>query len=87
KRRKRSKCVNADKRLSCQRLRVRACRPVEHPRWNFQATIYFRSIKRAAESDIISLLDPSMNANSAIKPGMMSIKNLAKNDPVGVLEP
>jgi hypothetical protein len=28
-----------------------------------------------------------MNANSATKPGMMPIKNLAKNGPVGVLKP
>src|ERR1700674_1947569 len=45
-----------------------------------------RSIQRAAESDIISLGDRSMNANSATKPRMISIKNLAKNGPVGVLK-
>jgi len=28
-----------------------------------------------------------MNANSATKPRMMPIKNLAKNGPVGVLKP
>lgn len=39
--------------------------PVEHPWWNFLATTCLRSIQRAAERDIISLLAPSMNANSA----------------------
>ena len=33
-----------------------------------------------------SLLDGLMNANSATKPRMMPIKNLAKNGPVGVLK-
>jgi len=87
KRRKRRKCGYADKWLSCQKLGVRACRPVEHPCWNLQPSICSRSIQRAAESDIISLVDRSMNANSATKPRMISIKNLAKNGPVGVLNP
>ncbi|MGY4319367.1 hypothetical protein [Bradyrhizobium sp. JR3.5] len=56
------------------------------PGWNLQPTICLRSIQRAAESDIVSLVDPSVNVNSATKPGMMSIKNLAKNSPVGVLK-
>src|SRR5437762_1331451 len=34
-----------------------------------------------------SLVDDPMNANSATKPRMMPIKNLTKNDPVGVLKP
>jgi hypothetical protein len=34
-----------------------------------------------------SFVDCLMNANSATKPGMMPIKNLAKNGPVGVLKP
>ena len=34
-----------------------------------------------------SLVDGTMNANSATKPGMMPIKNLAKKGPVGVLKP
>src|SRR5258708_26089067 len=87
KRRKRCKCGYADKWASCQKLGVRACRPVEHPCWNLQPSICSRSIQRAAESDIISLVDRSMNANSATKPRMISIKNLAKNGPVGVLNP
>jgi hypothetical protein len=33
------------------------------------------------------LVDGAMNANSATKPGMIPIKNLAKNGPVGVLKP
>ena len=78
---------HADKRLSCQKLGVRACRPVEHPCWNFQPTICLRPIQRAAKNDITSLVDGPMNANSATKPRMMSIKNLAKNGPVGVLKP
>src|ERR1700681_3739067 len=75
--------VNADKRLSCQRLGVRAGRPVEHPCWNFQPTFCLRPIQRAAKDDIISLVDGLMNANSATKQRMMPIKNLAKNGPVG----
>jgi len=67
--RKRRKCGYADKWLSCQKLGVRACRPVEHPCWNLQPSIRSRSIQRAAESDIISLVDRSMNANSATKQG------------------
>src|ERR1700681_2194445 len=78
--------VNADKRPSCQRLGVRAGRPVEHPCWNFQPTVCLRPIQRAAKDDIISLVDGLMNANSATKPRMMPIKNLAKNGPVGVLK-
>jgi hypothetical protein len=84
--RERRKGVNADKRLSCQRLGVRAGRPVEHPCWNFQPTFCSRPIQRAAKDDVISLVDGLMNANSAAKPGMMPIKNLAKDGPVGVLK-
>ncbi|MET4214502.1 hypothetical protein ABIB95_009361, partial [Bradyrhizobium sp. LA2.1] len=46
-----------------------------------------RSIQRAAEGDIASLVDGPMNANSATKPRMISIKNHAKSGPVGVLKP
>jgi hypothetical protein len=81
------KCVDADKRLSCQKLGVRAGRPVKHPCWYFKPTVCLRSIQRAAKNDITSLVDGSMNASSATKPRMMSIKNLAKNGPVGVLKP
>src|ERR1700730_14972449 len=84
--RERRKGVNADKRLSGQRLSVSACRPVEHPYWNFSPTVCLRPIQRAAKDDIVSLLDGLMNANSATKPRMMPIKNLAKNGPVGVLK-
>src|SRR6202140_2346619 len=84
--RERRKGVNADKRLSCQRLGVRAGCPVEHPCWNFQPTFCSRLIQRAAKNDIISLVDGLMNANSTTKPRMMPIKNLAKNGPVGVLK-
>jgi hypothetical protein len=66
-----------------QRLGVRACRAVEHPCWNLQPTICLRSIQRAAENDIISLVDRSVNANTAAKPRMISIKNLANSGPVG----
>ena len=82
----RCKCGYADKWPSCQNLSLRACRPVEHPSWNLQPTICLRSIQRAAENDIISLVNGPMNANSATKPRMMPIKNLAKNGPVGVLK-
>ena len=85
--RKRCKCGYADKWPSCQKLHLRACCPVEHPCWNLQPTICLRSIQRAAEGDIASLVDGPMNANSATKPRMISIKNLAKNGPVGVLKP
>ena len=37
--------------------------------------------------DKTTLVDGTMNANSATKPGMMPTKNLAKNCPVGVLKP
>jgi hypothetical protein len=37
-----------------------------------------RPIKRAAEDDKTTLVDGTMNANSATKPGMMPIKNLAE---------
>src|SRR6202035_92914 len=84
--RERRKRVNADKRLSGQRLSVSACRPVEHPCRNFPPTFCLRPIQRAAKDDIVSLLDGLMNANSATKPRMMPIKNLAKNGPVGVLK-
>jgi hypothetical protein len=56
-----------------------ACRPVEHPRRNFQPTVCLRLFQRAAEDDLVSLVDGTMNANSATKPSMMPIKNLAKN--------
>jgi len=87
KRRERRKRVDADKRLSCQKLGVTACRPVEHPCWYFKPTVCLRPIQRAAKNDITSLVDSPMNANAATKPGMMPIKNLAKNGPVGVLKP
>jgi hypothetical protein len=45
-----------------------------------------RRFQRAAEDDKTILVDGTMNANSATKPGMMPIKNLAKNGPVGVLK-
>jgi hypothetical protein len=63
-----------------------ACRPVEHPRRNFQPTVCLRLFQRAAEDDLVSLVDGTMNANSATKPRMMPIKNLAKNGSVGVLK-
>src|ERR1700739_2747167 len=81
-----NKGVDADKRLSGQRLSVSACRPVEHPCWNFQPTFCLPPIQRAAKDGIISLVDGLMNANSATKPRMMPIKNLPKNGPVGVLK-
>jgi hypothetical protein len=37
-----------------------------------------RLFQRAAEDDKTTLVDGTMNANSATKPGMMPIKNLAK---------
>jgi hypothetical protein len=43
--------------------------------------------QRAAEEDKTILVDGTMNANPATKPRMMSIKDLAKNGPAGVLEP
>ena len=46
-----------------------------------------RLFQRAAEDDKTTLVDGTMNANLATKPGMMPIKNLAKNGPVGVLKP
>jgi hypothetical protein len=46
-----------------------------------------RLFQRAAEDDKTTLVDCPMNANSATKPRMMPIKNLAKNGPVGVLKP
>src|SRR5450755_2913931 len=49
--------------------------------------ICLRPFLRAAEEDVTSFVDCPMNANSATKPRMMPIKNLAKNDPVGVLKP
>jgi hypothetical protein len=58
--------------------RVRACRPVEHPGRNFKPPIGLRLFQRAAEDDKTTLVDGTMNANSATKPGMMPIKNLAK---------
>jgi hypothetical protein len=87
KRRERRKCLDADIRLSCQKPGVRVCRPVEHPGRHFKPPISLRLFQRAAEDDITSFVDGTMNANSATKPGMMPIKNLAKNRPVGVLKP
>ena len=87
KRRERRKCFDAEKRLSWKKLGVRACRPIEHPCWYFKPTVCLRPIQRAAKNDITSLVDGPMNANSATKPRMMSIKNLAKNGPVGVVKP
>jgi hypothetical protein len=62
-------------------------RPVEHPGWDFKPPICLRPIKRAAEDDKTILVDGTMNANSVTKPGMMPIKNFAKNCIVGVLKP
>jgi hypothetical protein len=45
-----------------------------------------RRFQRAAEDDKTILVDGTMNANSATTPRMMSIKNLTKNGPVGVLK-
>jgi hypothetical protein len=86
-RRERRKCLDVDIRLSRQKPGVRVCRPVEHPCRDFKPPICLRPIKRAAEDDKTTLVDGTMNANSATKPGMMPIKNLAKNGPVGVLKP
>jgi hypothetical protein len=65
---------------------VRASRQVEHPCWNFQPTICFRPFPGAAKHDVVSLVDGRMNVNWATKPMMTRIKNLARNDPVGVLK-
>jgi hypothetical protein len=73
--------------LSCQKPGVRVCRAVEHPCRDFKPPICLRPFQRAAEDDITSFVDCLMNANSATKPRMMPIKNLAKNGPVGVLKP
>jgi hypothetical protein len=83
----RRKCLDADIRLSCQKLGVRACRPVEHPGRHFKPPICLRLFQRAAEDDKTILVDGTMNANSATKPWMMPIKNFAKNGLVGVLKP
>jgi len=83
----RRKCLDADIRLSCQKPGVRTCRPIEHPGRHFKRPICLRLFQRAAEDDKTILVDGPMNANSATKPGMMPIKNLAKNGPVGVLKP
>ena len=83
----RRKCLDADIRLSCQKPEVRASRPVEHPGRHFKPPICLRLFQRAAEDDKTILVDGTMNANSATKPRMMPIKNLAKNGPVGVLKP
>jgi hypothetical protein len=48
--------------------------------------IGLRRFQRAAEDDKTILVDGTMNANSATTPRMMSIKNLTKNGPVGVLK-
>ena len=83
----RRKCVDANKRLSYQKLGGRTCRPVEHPCWHLKPPICLRSIHRTAKNNAASLVGCPMNANSATKPRMMPIKNLAKNGPVGVLKP
>jgi hypothetical protein len=83
---KRRKCLDADIRLSCQKPVVRACRPVEHPGRHFKRPICLQLFQRAAEDDKTMLVDGTMNVNSATKPRMMPIKNLAKNGPVGVLK-
>src|SRR6202008_2620934 len=82
----RRKCLDADIRLSCQKPGLRACRPVEHPGRHFKPRTCSRLFQRAAENDKTILVDCTMNANSATKPRMMPIKNLAKNGPVGVLK-
>jgi hypothetical protein len=41
--------------------------------------------RRGQSRRVRFLVDGTMNANSATKPRMMPIKNLAKNSPVGVL--
>jgi hypothetical protein len=71
--------------LSCQK--PRACRPVEHPGRHFKPPICLGLFQRATEEDKTILVDGTMNVNPATKPRMMSIKNLAKNGPVGVLKP
>jgi len=81
----RCKCLGADMRLRCQK--PRACRPVERPGRHFKPPICLGLFQRAAEEDKTILVDGTMNANPATKPRMMSIKNLAKNGPVGVLKP
>jgi hypothetical protein len=83
----RRKCLDADIRLSCRKPGVRTCRPVEHPGRHFKPPICLRRFQRAAEDDKTILVDGTMNANSATKPRMMPIENLAKNGPVGVLKP
>jgi hypothetical protein len=83
----RRKCLDAGIRLSCQKPGVRVSRPIEHPGRHFKPPICLRPIKRAAEDDKTTLVDGTMNANSATKPGVMPIKNLAKNRPVAVLKP
>ena len=74
-RRERRKCLDANMRLSCQKPGVKACRPVERPGRHFKPPIYLRLFQRAAEDDKTTLVDGTMNANSATKPGMMTIKN------------
>ena len=54
---------------------------------SFKPPICLRPLQRATEDDITSFVDCPMNANSATKPRMMPIKNLAKNGPVSVLKP
>jgi len=44
------------------------------------------TLPACSEDDLVSLVDGTMNANSATKPRMMPIKNLAKNGSVGVLK-
>src|ERR1700743_1311265 len=81
------KALAGNIRWISQKPGVRACRPVEHPGRHFKPPIYMRLFQRAAEDDKTTLVDGTMNANLATKPGMMTIKNLAKSGPVGVLKP
>src|SRR6266850_325948 len=60
---------------------------IEHPCWDLQPSIRFRSIQRAAENNAMRLVDRRVHDDLSARPRMMRIENLAKNGLVGVLKP
>jgi hypothetical protein len=65
---------------------IRASRAVEHPGRNLKPASRIGAAQRAAEDNIIRLVDRLMDEDRQTEPSMPPIQKLAKAGPVGVIK-
>src|SRR5665811_1553854 len=65
---------------------IHASRAIEHPGWNLKPASGIGAAQRAAEHNIIRLVDRLMDKDRQTEPWMPPIQKLAKAGPVGVIK-